>query len=127
MRPDLIEQDLITSADIRNSSKMFTQHLRKHKSEASAPFSLMIKKENPEKTCADRSTFSCLAVTGGVAVPGIFQGITAITQCYSSLLWRTLHSAEVTLFKLWLLHHTQIAKHWTKLSKHLIINFTLIK
>lgn len=81
----------------------------------------------PGKTCADRSTFSCLAVTVGVAVPGIFQGITTITQCYGSLLWRTLHGAEVTLFKLCLLYHTQIAKHWTKLSKHEIINFILIK
>lgn len=89
MRPNLIKQDLITTPGMSNSSKMFTQHVRTHKSEPGVPLSLTIKKQNLKKTCAHRSIFSCLAVTGGVAVQRIFQENLIlrmrIMQCYGSL------------------------------------------
>lgn len=62
MRPDLIEEDLITSADIKNSCKMFTQHLRKHKSEASGSLSLTIKKEKLVQTGAHLAAWLSLWV-----------------------------------------------------------------
>lgn len=85
MRPNLIEQDLITTTDMSNNSKMLTQHLRQHKSEPGVPLSLGIKQQNLKRTCADRSIFSCLVATEGVGVQGIFQEITA--NAYHAVLW----------------------------------------
>lgn len=78
MRPDLIEQDLITSADITNSSKTTS-----NETQIRGKWSTFTDNQEgkPGKTCADRSTFSCLTVIMGV--PGISQRITEILQSRS--------------------------------------------
>jgi len=61
-----MEQDLITTTDLRNSSNMLTQHLSKNKSEPGVPLSLKIRKQNLKKNLCGREYTQLLGCHRGV-------------------------------------------------------------